>query len=233
MTDKNYIVATIRPWNINVFNEVISKYAGKWHLVTQPIELTVELVERLKPKYIFFPHWSYIVPEEILNIVECVCFHEADLPYGRGGSPIQNHIVMGHKETMISALRMVKELDAGPVYLKRSLSLEGLAEEIFIRTSKIVAEMILEVITKEPAPKEQEGDVTVFTRRKPEQSEVNKELKNIEELFDHIRMLDASEYPRAFIRYGCFRVEISRPALRTSSIEANVRITKGLNGENK
>jgi len=233
MTDKNYIVATLRPWNINVFNKVISKYAGKWHLVTQPTDLTVELVERLKPRYVFFPHWSYIVSEEILNIVECVCFHEADLPYGRGGSPVQNLIARGHKETMISALRMVEELDAGSVYLKRPLSLEGLAEEIFIRTSKIVAEMILEIITKEPVPKEQGGKVSLFSRRKPEQSEVNKELKSLEELFDHIRMLDASEYPRAFIRYGRFRFEISRPALRTNSIEANLRITKGLNGKNE
>lgn len=231
MIDENYIVATIRPWNIKVFNEVISKYPGRWHLITQPEELTVELVERLNPKFIFFSHWSYIVPEDILNSVECVCFHEADLPCGRGGSPIQNHIVRGNKETMISALRMIKELDAGPVYLKRPLSLEGLGEEIFIRASKIVAEMILEIITKEPVPKEQEGKVTLFPRRKPEQSEVNKELKNLEELFDHIRMLDASEYPRAFLRYGCFKFEISRPALRTNSIEANIHITKGNNGE--
>ena len=233
MTDSNYIVATIRPWNINVFDEVISKYAGKWHLVTKPIDLTVELVERLKPKYIFFPHWSDIVSEEILSIVECVCFHETDLPYGRGGSPIQNLIARGHKDTIISALKMVNGLDAGPVYLKRPLSLEGLAEEIFIRTSKIVAEMISEIISKEPVPKEQKGDVTVFSRRKPEQSEAHRDLKSLEEIFDHIRMLDAAEYPRAFIRYGRFNFEISRPALRADSIEANVRITKRMAGENE
>jgi hypothetical protein len=46
-------------------------------------------------------------------------------------------------------------------------------------------------------------------------------------------MLDATEYPRAFIRYGRFNFEISRPALRADSIEANVRITKRLAGENE
>ena len=44
MIDKNYIVATIRPWNINVFNEVIVKYPGKWHLLTDPTDLTIELL---------------------------------------------------------------------------------------------------------------------------------------------------------------------------------------------
>jgi len=191
----------------------------------------VPLINKLKPKFIFFPHWSYIVPEEVLNLVECVCFHESDLPHGRGGSPIQNHIARGHKVTKISALKMSKELDAGPIYLKRTLSLEGLAEEIYIRASKIVAEMILDIISNESVPKDQKGKVAVFTRRKPEQSEVHIELKSLEELFDHIRMLDASEYPRAFIRYGRFKFEISRPALRTTSIEADLRITKCLTGD--
>ena len=43
-----------------------------------------------------------------------------DLPYGRGGSPLQNLIINGHKETMMSALRCVQELDAGPIYLKKN-----------------------------------------------------------------------------------------------------------------
>ena len=45
-----------------------------------------------------------------------------DLPYGRGGSPLQNLIVRGHKHTMISAIKCVKELDAGPIYLKKPLT---------------------------------------------------------------------------------------------------------------
>ena len=46
-----------------------------------------------------------------------------DLPYGRGGSPLQNLIVRGHKETKISAIKVVKELDAGPVLSSLELML--------------------------------------------------------------------------------------------------------------
>ena len=49
------------------------------------------------PKYIFFPHWSKKVDTKIVNNYECVCFHETDLPYGRGGSPIQNLILRNQK----------------------------------------------------------------------------------------------------------------------------------------
>ena len=233
MNDKTYLVATIRPWNVETYHEIISGYDGTWHIVTEKNELTVELVNKLNPRFIFFPHWSHLVPEEILNIAECVCFHETDLPYGRGGSPIQNLIERGHKETVISAFRMTNGLDAGPIYLKNALSLNGLAEEVFIRASRTIAEMILEIITKEPMPKDQEGLATVFTRRTPEQSVIPENLKTLEEVFDHIRMLDTSEYPRAYIQYGDFRLEISRPALRMGAIEADVRITKALGEEKK
>lgn len=42
-----------------------------------------------------------------------------DLPYGRGGSPLQNLIVRNHYKTKISEIRVKKEIDSGPIYLKK------------------------------------------------------------------------------------------------------------------
>jgi methionyl-tRNA formyltransferase len=226
VTDKTYIVATIRPWNIRIFEETIRNLPGQWELVTRPSDLTIETIRRLAPRFVFFPHWSHKVPREILESAECVCFHETDLPYGRGGSPVQNLIARGHRATVVSALRMVEELDAGPVYLKRRLSLEGLGEEIFVRASKIIAEMIEEIVKTEPEPVDQAGDPTLFKRRTPDESKVSADLQTLEEVFDHIRMLDAEGYPRSFIEAGGFRFELSRPALRTDCVVADVRITR-------
>ena len=69
-----------------------------------------------------------------------------DLPYGRGGTPLQNLIIRGHSETMISAIRCEKKIDAGPVYLKKKLSLDGTAEKIYLRAYKIIEKMIFEII---------------------------------------------------------------------------------------
>lgn len=226
MEYENYVVATIKTWNIKVYNEIIKHYPGKWRLVTDPQELTADMIKSINPKYIFFPHWSHIVPDEILNIATCICFHETDLPYGRGGSPLQNLIAHGHRETVVSALKMSKELDAGHIYLKKPLSLEGLAEEIFIRTAHIVAEMIKTIITENSKPKEQVGKATLFKRRKPSQSKIPIEKDSLVDIFDHIRMLDAESYPKAFLENGGFRYEISRAALKTGEILADVRITK-------
>ena len=111
-----YIVATIKEWNINAFHRNVALLPGEWILVTNQVELKKALQENQKPEYIFFPHWPWIVPQDIINNYNCVCFHMADVPYGRGGSPLQNLIALGHKKTKLTALKMIDELDAGPVY---------------------------------------------------------------------------------------------------------------------
>jgi methionyl-tRNA formyltransferase len=206
MPEKNYIVAAVRPWNSRD-------------------QFTPERLAEIQPRYIFFPDWSWKVPHEITSRYECVCFHETDVPFGRGGSPFQNLIARGYSETVITALRMVDQLDAGPVYLKRPLSLLGLAEEIYLRTAESVFAIMRQIAVDEPTPVEQTGEPTVFKRRTPDMSEIDGSKTTLKELFDHIRMLDAQQYPYAFIRVGNYRIEFNRPALRTGKIEADATIT--------
>ena len=49
-----------------------------------------------------------------------------DLPYGRGGTPLQNLILRGHQNTKLSAFKLVDEMDAGPIYLKADLFFRGI-----------------------------------------------------------------------------------------------------------
>lgn len=185
--------------------------------------LTFDSLRELKPKYIFFAHWSYKIPKEIYNNFECIVFHMTDLPFGRGGSPLQNLISRGIYETKISALRCVEDFDAGPIYLKRPFSLYGNAEEIYLRSSKVIAEMIKIIIENDLMPIEQIGEVTIFNRRKPDESNVN-HLQSLEKVFDYIRMLDAEGYPSAFLETETLTLEFSRAALKKDHIIADVKI---------
>lgn len=232
MNNSQYLVVTSKPWNIKAFNELIKYFEGEWHLITDPNNLSVDNILKLKPKYIFFPHWSELVPDEILDLSECICFHETDLPFGRGGSPIQNLIKNGYKSTYITAIKMTSKIDSGPIYLKKKLSLDGLAEEIYIRASKIVAQMISSIVNDDITPKRQTGDISYFKRRNPSQSEIPKNISSIEDLFDHIRMLDAESYPHAFITNNGYKFEITRPSLKSHELLADLRITK-INIENE
>ena len=130
------IIAYNRPWCENLARSIKAKVKNvNIHEIQAKKELTVEIVRRINPKFIFFPHWSYMIPKNIYNSYNCIIFHMTDLPYGRGGSPLQNLIVRGFKTTMISAIKCVKEIDAGPIYQKKPLSLEGsLGKYIFVLT---------------------------------------------------------------------------------------------------
>lgn len=217
-----YIVAAIKPWNIDAYQRFVAAVPeGEWTLIDDPATLTVERVTAIAPRYIFFPHWSWIVPDEILETVECVCFHMTDVPYGRGGSPLQNLIIRGHTETVVSALRMTDDLDAGPVYGKQPLSLAGPAHEIYERCSATVFEMISWIAAERPTPQPQAGEPTVFERRRPEQSRLP-EGADPATIYDHIRMLDAPTYPRAFVETDEYRLEFSNAKLNADGVLAQV-----------
>jgi methionyl-tRNA formyltransferase len=223
---KTYLVLGCKPWNRRVYEETLRWLPGRWNYIGSPEDFSLDVAEKISPRYIFFLHWSWKVPQEIVERFECVCFHMTDVPFGRGGSPLQNLILRGYRETKLTALRMSEEFDAGPVYMKAQLSLEGGAEEIYGRASRLSAEMIQRIIQREPKPLPQRGKPVIFKRRKPEESEI-KGAASLEELHDLIRMLDAEGYPRAFLRHAGFCFEFSRPALYDGRIVADVKITRG------
>jgi methionyl-tRNA formyltransferase len=219
-----YIIATIKDWNINQYNRSRYKKNKNWFLVTDTKKLTIGYVKSIKPKYIFFPHWSKKVNSKIINNYECVCFHETDVPYGRGGSPIQNLIIRNHKKTIITALKMTDKIDAGPIYLKKQLKLNGNAQQIYERASKKVYKMISIIVKNKIMPEAQKGKIVKFKRRKPKQSVLLKKTKSLSELYNHIRMLDAKTYPTAFIKYGNLRIEFKKAKINKKTINASVSI---------
>lgn len=224
MNVPTYILATEKSWHDQLFLQLRSSDFGNWVRVEKSNDL-LQTIEKYKPEMIFFPHWSSIIPDRIISQQKCVIFHMTDLPYGRGGSPLQNLIVDGKKETMISALLADKGLDTGDVYLKKPLSLVGSAQEIFERSSQIIHEMILEIIEKKIEPIPQQGTPTIFKRRTPEMSDIS-QLQTVEQIFDYIRMLDADGYPHAFIETNSFKLEFRNAQLKEGEVIANVRIIK-------
>jgi methionyl-tRNA formyltransferase len=223
--DQKYVVIGSKKWNRSIFDEKISMFPGTWFFFDDVKLLDEDLLDTIKPRYIFVLHWSSMVPDDILNEYECVCFHMTDLPFGRGGSPLQNLIISGHRKTKLTALKMTSELDAGPVYLKEELSLEGSAEEIYIQATYLSAKMIRKLIEDEPSPLPQVGEIVKFKRRNPSQSKIISST-SLCDLFDFIRMLDADGYPNAFLEHNGFRYEFRRATLYDKKIICDVKITK-------
>lgn len=208
------IIATTKSWNIANAMKLKDDFSDEYEilLISNNTDLNYHSVSDFGPKYIFFPHWSWIIPEEIYSNYECIVFHITDLPFGRGGSPLQNLIVRKIYNTKISALKVEKELDAGKIYLKKDFYIGlGSAEEIFINASSIIfSEMISHMLKNNPVPQEQTGSPVVFKRRKPEESDIMQEhFASLREVYDFMRMLDAEGYPKSFIKLGRYKIEFS------------------------
>lgn len=224
------IIATIKSWNIEHAKKLKEKYEGIHDIIiyTEKDEFNYNNVCDFEPDYILMPHWSYLVSEDITNNFECVVFHMTDLPYGRGGSPLQNLIVRGHKTTKISAIKVTKKLDGGPVYMKRDLELSGSAQEIFIRCSDVIFnEMIPCFLEGEMIPSEQVGEPVIFKRRKAEDGEITPDM-DVEQIYDYIRMLDAEGYPRAFMKFGDYILDFENASYdgEENIVEAKVVFRK-------
>ena len=218
---KNFLVVSSN----NYFKNKIKK--KNFLFISSPKKFTFSTIKKLNPKIIFFPHWHWKVHKEIIKNYMCIGFHTSHLPYGRGGSPIQNLIIRGFKKTQLCAIKMSTGFDDGPVFARRTVTLRGSGKEILNVAYKKILIMIYKFIKKLPKPKKQNGKVTVFKRRKPYESEI-KDLNNINKLFDYIRMLDIdyNNFPKAYINLNKFKIFLSDAKLKKNEIicKATIKI---------
>tara|TARA_B100000579_G_C22839876_1_gene860841 strand:- start:1900 stop:2571 length:672 start_codon:yes stop_codon:yes gene_type:complete len=221
---KKYVIACSKKWFINYQYQFVSQ--KKFTVITDKKKLNLKNLKKINPKYIFFPHWSFLVNKDIFSKYYCIGFHSSDLPYGRGGSPIQNQILRKIKYTKITSIKINNSVDAGQWLYKSKLNLSGSIEEIFNRAAEIIKKQIVIIIKKNNKLKKQKGKVVKFKRLKPKDSEIKNNKKNIKEIYDQIRMLDSDEYPRAFIKSGKFKIEFSNPKYFRNKIVSQAIIKK-------
>lgn len=221
----NYLVVSKKWWNPKLKDQLKKSISADWNFVNTEDKLTPLYLANLKPDKIFILHWSKKIAEEIFSKYECISFHMTDLPFGRGGSPLQNLIIRGFSKTKITAIKVNEIIDGGDIYLKSELDLVGNAHEIFSRTFAIISEMITKIINDELVPTPQKGEITIFKRRTPKESNI-RDLESLSEIYNYIRMLDADGYPAAFLETKYVKLEFCDASLKGNYIDAHVRITQ-------
>src|SRR5439155_3091298 len=67
--------------------------------------------------------FAALVPQNVLGLAPLgiLNVHPSLLPRWRGAAPIQSALLAGHAETGVSIIRLVLELDAGPILLQERL----------------------------------------------------------------------------------------------------------------
>ena len=218
----NYVFCAHRKWAFELFESLNSKY-DNFFLIKNPKQLTYNKIKKINPKFIFFPDWSWKVSKDIVQDFNCVCFHEADLPKFRGGSPLQNQIIRGIKKTKTTAFLMNEKMDAGPIIMKKELSLKGSINEIIERMKKNDLEIIDKIILNNFKAKKQEGRSSSYKRRNPKESEMFS-LDHLKKyMYDFIRMLE-DPYPNAFLNVGKHKIVFKHAKLKNNKLNVEVEI---------
>ena len=110
--------------------------------------------------------FGVMVPESVLEIFEpegILNIHPSLLPLYRGASPIESAILAGDTEFSVSVMKLVKEMDAGPIYYQTTLSnLPICKKDLYKALAETGAEWIVENLEKLPKPNLQDDSKATF-----------------------------------------------------------------------
>ena len=108
--------------------------------------------------------YGKILPPEFLNAYNqgCINVHFSLLPKYRGAAPVNWAIVNGETDTGVTTMRIVEELDAGPILLRSGATIgeHVTAPELLVRLAEIGADVLSETLRNldaiEPKPQRDE-----------------------------------------------------------------------------
>lgn len=228
----NIVFCVYRPWNLKILQglvEIQEKKQWKVTLVIAPDDMDLPEIKGAKiikispkqldkysgriksenPGLILCYGWSWIVPKSILDLAPCLVLHPSPLPKYRGGSPIQNQLLDGVKQSAVSIIYATEKLDSGDILAQEPISFEGYLQDIVDRMSEVGLRLTIDILDKKlkgelMGTTQDESKATVVKRRTPSMSEITiEEVKNksAEYLHNKIRGLQ-DPYPEAFIVCG-------------------------------
>ena len=136
-------------------------------------------------------------PEGILNI------HPSLLPLYRGASPIESAILAGDTEFSVSVMKLVKAMDAGPIYYQTTLhDLPICKDKIYKSLAETGAEWITKNLGKLPEPVLQnESKATYCSKMTKSMGVLTPETDTAEQTFRKIVAFQGFPKPK-FAFYG-------------------------------
>ena len=139
-------------------------------------DIEINKLERMKPDIAVVSAYGQILSSKLLRVPKFgfVNLHPSLLPRWRGAAPIERALMAGDKETGVCTIKMIKELDAGPILAKERflINLDETNSSLSQKLSIIGANQLLDVINNleliSEIPQESEGVTYAFKIHKSE-----------------------------------------------------------------
>ncbi len=97
--------------------------------------------------------YGLIVPDDVLDQNLWLNVHPSLLPRWRGAAPVERSLMAGDEETGVTIIRLVHELDAGPIAAQESfpVAADEDAGAVYARAAEVAA-ALLDAVLADPAP---------------------------------------------------------------------------------
>jgi methionyl-tRNA formyltransferase len=158
--------------------------------------IPVRQVERLDESFtldgadtIVVVAYGALIPSSLLDRANWLNVHPSRLPRWRGAAPIERAIMAGDEVSAVSVIRLVEELDAGPIGASRDLSIGGdrTAGEVYAEVARLAPALIDEALANDSFSP-QAGEPTYAEKIGPADRELDWS-RPAKELHDRIRAL--------------------------------------------
>lgn len=141
--------------------------------------------------------------------------HASPLPKGRGWSPHIWQVIEGASELTCSLLEAAEPVDSGPIWLQRTVKLQGhelydeINEIIFSLELELMDQAIEQATTIQPKP-QSDTEPTWYRRRTPADSQIDPQ-QSLASQFNVLRVADPNRFPAYFTHNGHrYNIRISK-----------------------
>jgi methionyl-tRNA formyltransferase len=145
--------------------------------------------------------YGVLIPRALLDAALWLNVHPSLLPRWRGAAPVERALTAGDEETGVTVIKLVEELDAGPIAAQRPFAIgpEDDAGGVYARAADVGAELIRDVVAQSHKVefREQEGEPTYAEKITPADRELD--LTRPEDALRRIRALSPHIGARAVL----------------------------------
>ena len=209
----------------------LAEYASaKGITINQPLNFkepyTTKTLKNYEPDVIVVISYGLLLPKEILSIPKlfCINVHASLLPRWRGASPINHSIFSRDDFTGISIIKMVEELDAGPILNEKKIALTNKKNygDLYSELGQLGAEVLLDTLERPNLLDMRDQDVSKVTYAPKIKKEDTKIDFNNSAFEIEAKIRGLAPSPGAWFEYRNERLKI---------FKANVREGSGRPGE--